>query len=279
MLVRGGRLPVTLITGSASGIGRHLTGVLAREGHRVLATDVSPGALQAAAEDEAWPQDSVETHLLDVREPEDWEAALDAAEERFGPVGLVMNVAGVLKPAWAMDIDPDDIDFHLAVNVKGVVLGTRAAARRMVPRGSGHIVNFGSLASLAPVPGLSLYSTSKFAVRGFSLAAAIELRDQGVAVSLVLPDAVQTPMLDLQVHYEEAALTFSGGRALTVADIGRAVVEEVLPKRPLELTLPAARGIMARAAGNFPAAAAMTRPLLVRVGRQTQARSKSKTGR
>ncbi|MFW5925836.1 MAG: SDR family oxidoreductase [Myxococcota bacterium] len=266
----------TLITGSASGIGRHLTGALARAGHRIAATDVSTDALRAAAEAEGWPEDRVFTQPLDVRDPDAWETALDALEDRFGPVDLVLNVAGVLEPGWVTSIEADDIDFHLSVNVKGLVLGTRTAARRMVERGQGHIVNFGSLASLAPVPGLSLYSTSKFAVRGFSLAAAIELRDEGVAVSLVLPDAVRTPMLDLQVDYEEAALTFSGGRALTVEQIEEALVKEVLPHRPLEVALPVSRGLMARAAGIFPAMAAFTRPLLTRIGRQTQARTKSR---
>ncbi len=136
--------------------------------------------------------------------------------------------------------------------MKGTVLGTRAAARRMVPAGKGHIVNFGSLASLAPVPGLCLYTASKFAVRGFSLAAATELARHGVAVTLVMPDAVQTPMLDLQLEYEEAAMTFSGDRPLTVEDIERVLVERVLPKRPMELTIPLSRGSLARFANAAP---------------------------
>ena len=67
---------------------------------------------------------------------------------------MLLNVAGYLKPAWVQDIELRDIALHLDVNVKGTVLGTRAAARRMLARGRGHIVNIGSLASLAPVPGL-----------------------------------------------------------------------------------------------------------------------------
>jgi NAD(P)-dependent dehydrogenase (short-subunit alcohol dehydrogenase family) len=73
-----------------------------------------------------------------------------------------------------------------------------------------------SPAAFAPVPGLSLYAASKFAVRGFSLAAAQELRRHGVFVTVVCPDAVRTPMLALQRDYPEAALTFSGPRTLGV---------------------------------------------------------------
>ena len=145
----------------------------------------------------------------------------------------------------------------------------------MKPRKRGHIVNIGSLASLAPVPGLSLYSASKFAVRGFTLAAATELERDGIAVSLVMPDAVQTPMLDLQVAYEEAALTFSGDRTLTVEDIERTILDDVLVHRPLEVTVPAGRGFLARVANSAPALSRRLAPALAKRGKAKQARIKS----
>ena len=187
-----------------------------------------------------------------------------------------MNVAGYLKPAYTRDLTAKDLDLHLDVNVKGVVFGTRAAARRMVPAGRGHIINIGSLASLAPVPGLSLYSASKFAVRGFSLAAATELSRHGVAVTLIMPDAVQTPMLDLQLDYDEAALTFSGDRALTVEEIERVIVERVLPDRPMELTVPAGRGSLARIANAAPALSRWLAPVLRGKGLANQKRMRAR---
>jgi 3-oxoacyl-[acyl-carrier protein] reductase len=268
-----------LITGAASGIGKHLTGLLAGHGYGVLATDANAQGLEQAAKDEGWATDQVLSHALDVRDGAQWEQALDALEARFGNIEVLLNVAGVLKPAWVRDIDDRDLELMLDVNVKGVVIGTRAAARRMVPRRRGHIVTFGSLASLAPVPGLSIYSTSKFAVRGFCLAAATELAEHGVAVSLVMPDAVQTPMLDLQVDYEEAALTFSGDRALTVEEIGEAIVHRVLATRPMQLALPPSRAWLARIAGDFPELAQRMRPTLVRAGRRKQERAAARRAR
>lgn len=218
---------------------------------------------------------------LDVRSAEAWDEALDLAERAWGRVDAVMNIAGVLRPAYVKDIAPEDIEFQFSVNVTGTVLGTRAAARRMIPGRAGHIVNFGSLASLAPVPGLALYSATKFAVRGFSLAAAAELREHGVAVSLVLPDAVQMPMLDLQIDHEEAALTFSGERALRVDEIARLVVEDVLPRRPMEVALaaPRSRVFAARLANTAPTAAQVLGPLLIGKGRRAQERLKRERGR
>jgi NAD(P)-dependent dehydrogenase (short-subunit alcohol dehydrogenase family) len=266
---------ILVVTGCASGIGRHLAGALARRGHKLLATDLDEAGLARAANEDGWPEARVRRATLDVRSEAGWDAAMALAERELGEVDVLLNVAGYLKPGWVTDLEVRDIELHFDVNVRGVILGTRAAARRMKERKRGHIVNIGSLASLAPVPGLSLYSASKFAVRGFSLAAATELERHGIAVSLVMPDAVQTPMLDLQVNYEEAALTFSGHRTLTVEDIERTILDHVLVHRPLEVTVPMGRGFLARVANSAPALSRRLAPALAKRGKAKQARMKS----
>jgi len=90
----------------------------------------------------------------------------------------------------------------------------------------------------------------------------------------VMPDAVQTPMLDLQVGYDEAALTFSGSRPLTVEDI-EALIVHVLAKKPMEVTLPTSRGALARLVNSAPALTTQLRPLLAGKGRKEQARIKA----
>jgi 3-oxoacyl-[acyl-carrier protein] reductase len=270
---------IMLLTGCASGIGRHLAGALSARGHVVVATDLDEAGLARAADAQGWDRSRVTLRGLDVRSEQGWDAAVEAAVSAHGRLDVLMNIAGYLQPAYVADIAARDVDLHLDVNVKGVVLGTRAAARRMIAQRAGHIVNIGSLASLAPVPGLSLYSASKFAVRGFTLAAATELQAHGVAVTLVMPDAVDTPMLDKQVPFEEAAMTFSGPRALTVEDIERLIVDTVLPSRPLEVTIPRSRGLLARFANTAPAAVQRLGPRLVELGKRRQARIKGRTGR
>lgn len=262
------------VTGAASGIGRHLVGALERAGHRVIAADLNLDGLARARAEEAWSDLTLATYL-DVTSETDWAAALDFASERTGGVDVLLNVAGVLSPGFVVDVTAADVDRTFQVNVRGVVLGTREAARRMIrDRLPGHIVNFGSLASLSPVPGLSIYCASKWAVRGFTLSAAVELEPHRVAVSLVCPDAVETPMLDLQRSREEAALTFSGSRPLTVAEVSRVVVEQVLPARPLEISIPVARGLLARVGGALPSTAKVLYPLLRKKGADGQKRSR-----
>lgn len=262
------------LTGCASGIGRHLADVLLSRGHTVFATDLDEPALRA----HPWPADRVHLARLDVRDDAAWSRVFADAVRTMGAVDVLINIAGYLLPGYVGDFDADAVHRHLDVNTKGVVFGTSVAARHMLGRGQGHIINIASLAALAPIPGISLYSASKYAVRAFSLAAAQELRTRGVAVTVICPDAVQTPMLDLQVGYREAALTFSGPRVLTVDEIADAVVHRALPGRPLEIHLPRSRALLARLADLFPRTAMALQPLLDRKGRARQ-RAMQRTGK
>jgi 3-oxoacyl-[acyl-carrier protein] reductase len=261
---------VMVVTGAASGIGRHLVGLLAAAGHRLVAADVDRARLRKEARAAAWPESRVLLRALDVRDAAAWPAVIDLAFQTWRRLDVLLNLAGVLRPSYAHAAPASDVDLHLDVNAKGVIHGTRAAAARMVAQGHGHIVNMASLAALAPVPGLSLYVASKFAVRGFSLSVAHELRALGVDVSVVCPDAVWTPMLQPLVTCPEAALAFSGSRVLTVQEVGRVIAERVLRRRPLETVLPRSRGLLARAANLWPGLGLRLAPLLLRRGQARQ---------
>jgi NAD(P)-dependent dehydrogenase (short-subunit alcohol dehydrogenase family) len=260
---------VMVVTGAASGIGRHLVGLLAAAGHRVVAADLDRARLKKEARAAAWPESRVLLRALDVRDAAAWPAVIDVAFQTWRRLDVLLNLAGVLRPSYAHAAPASDVDLHLDVNAKGVIHGTRAAAARMVAQGHGHIVNMASLAALAPVPGLSLYVASKFAVRGFSLSVAHELRPLGVDVSVVCPDAVWTPMLQPLITRPEAALAFSA-RVLTVQEVGRVITERVLRKRPLETFLPRSRGLIARAANLWPGLGLWLAPLLLRRGQARQ---------
>ncbi len=268
------------VTGAASGIGRAVTSYLLRDGWRVVATDVRREALDSAAREENWNTSAALLQTLDVTSKASWEEAIARAEKAFDSIDVGLNVAGILIPGTTLDLEERAIDLHMDVNVKGVVLGTQAFALHMNMRGKpsarGHIVNIGSLASLSPVPGMPLYCASKFAVRGFTLSAAVELAEVGIAVSLVMPDAVQTPMLDLQLDRDESALTFSGSRPLTVEEVAHAIVDVVLKKKPLEITLPPARGALARLANSAPDLSRVLFPMMKKKGLAAQKKARDR---
>ncbi len=256
---------VIIVSGAAGGIGQELVSQLSTSGAIVVATDVDEVALQKVS-----TMTRVQTVACDVRSSEDWENVFHRAMA-LGPVYALINAVGVLKPGYIDKVTAKDIDFHIDINVKGVMLGSAIAAREFKRAGSGHIINIASLAGVAPIPGIGLYSASKFAVRGFTLALAAELREAGVFVTVVCPDAVKTPMLDLQKDYPEAALTFSGSAPLTAKDVATAIVT-TLGSDQAEITLPFWRGVFAKTASALPGLAPMLIDTLRRAGLENQSK-------
>lgn len=248
--------------------------LLSRAGNEVFAVDVDAAGLERSAQAEGWHPSRVVTRRLDVTDATDVERCFDEAVEHLGHVDVAMHVAGTLKPGWVAELDAAAIDRQVDVNIKGVMHGTRVAAAHMAARGSGHIINVASMAALAPIPGISVYCATKYAVRAFSLCASIELRPKGVAVSVICPDAVDTPMLDLQENYEEAAITFSNKSVLTADDVALAMTGPVLRDRPLEVVLPPSRGWLAKAANLAPRGSELLVPIMQRRGRQFQQKRK-----
>lgn len=267
---------IMFVTGAASGIGRCLAGRLLAAGHALVLTGQDLPTLEAIAAADRWPANRAHLRELDVRDVERWRALIDETLARFGRLDVLWNVAGVIQPGYVHESTPEAVSLHLDVNAKGAMFGSQIAASRMVQQGYGHIVNIASLAALAPVPGIALYTASKFALRGFSLALAEELRPHGVAVTTVCPDAVQTPMLDLQIDYREAALTFSGSRQLTVDEVCDVLTGRVLSQRPLEVTLPRHRGWMAKLTNLWPGIARRVGSRLDRQGLARQAAYKAR---
>lgn len=263
---------VVWVTGAASGVGQHLAKVLVEKGYRVVATDLNERQIREVAKDCGWKESQVLICRLDVTQRVDWAAVFNEVMNKWGKVDRLLNVAGYLQPGYIHQTEDVQVDRHIDINLKGVVYGSQLLARNMVRQGYGHIINIASLAALAPIPGIALYSASKFAVRAFSLALAEELRPLGVQVSVLCPDAIKTPMLALQEDYEEAALTFSGNRVLTVQDIERAMFEQVFTKRPLEFVLPWHRGWLAKINNHFPWMSASVSGVLKRKGIRAQAK-------
>ncbi|HYX52884.1 MAG TPA: SDR family oxidoreductase [Candidatus Limnocylindrales bacterium] len=264
-----------IISGAASGIGYELARVLLARGDAVMACDLKlePMAQLSSATTAA---ENLQIRKLDVRDPARWEAIMQEAGSLWPRIDTVMNVAGVMRVGSIEEITPEDVDFHFDINCKGVIHGTQAAFRAMRNQadqnGRGHIINIASLAGISPIPGASLYSASKFAVRGYSLSVMPELKKFGIALTVVCPDAVATPMTAPFHHKPEAALIFSGSRLLQIPEVVRAIVDHGLEKRPVELTMPKSRAILTKLAGALPGLATkLFMESLTKQGRKKQA--------
>lgn len=254
-----------IITGAASGIGRDLAQTLQARADNLILIDRDEKKLQAEFQE----SDKLKIFAGDVSLPALWEEVIGYLADTRSLVSHLINCAGVIRPGFVQEFDLGDIDYHLDTNTKGSILGITLIGRVMKKQGKGHILTVCSLAGLAPVSGLSLYSASKFAIRGFSLAVAPELEAHGVYVSVICPDLVDTPMLALQLDYpEEAVLTFSGPKkVLHPADITKQILK--LMERPRRLVcVPEHRGLLAKLAGSWPRLAELFRKKLERKGKE-----------
>jgi NAD(P)-dependent dehydrogenase (short-subunit alcohol dehydrogenase family) len=132
---------------------------------------------------------------LDVTDPHSFADFLDEVERQLGPIDVLVNNAGIM-PLGGMVDEPDAVTRRvLDINVYGVILGSKLAAQRMVPRRSGHVINVASLAGETYIPGAATYCASKHAVIGFTDTARLECRKAGVKFSVVMPTFVNTELI------------------------------------------------------------------------------------
>jgi 3alpha(or 20beta)-hydroxysteroid dehydrogenase len=182
---------VAIVSGGARGIGGATARAFVAEGAQVVLGDIlaDEGAALAA---ELGP--AALFQLLDVTDPHSWEQAVEAAQSTFGPLTTLVNNAGTVALHTVADVVLEDYERVIAVNQIGVLLGMQAAYRAMSPQGSGSIVNVSSIAAMSAYPGIISYVASKWAVRGMTKAAALEMASNGIRVNSVHPGQIQTAM-------------------------------------------------------------------------------------
>jgi NAD(P)-dependent dehydrogenase (short-subunit alcohol dehydrogenase family) len=183
------------ITGAARGIGRATAQALLGQGMKVAIGDLDEEAARETAA-QLGPEERVIALALDVTDRDSYAAFLDGAEERFGPLDVLVNNAGIMQIGRFIDEDDLTARRMIDINLHGVILGCKLALARMVPRDRGHIVNISSQAGKFGAPGGATYSATKHAVVGLTEAIRGELRLMGahIDVSYVMPYVVNTEL-------------------------------------------------------------------------------------
>jgi NAD(P)-dependent dehydrogenase (short-subunit alcohol dehydrogenase family) len=181
-----------LVTAAGAGMGRAAALAFAREGAKVLATDLNSDSLQALA-----GRDGIDTAALDVTSPE----AVEAFVARTGAVDILFNCAGWVHQGSLAECTLADWDKSFNVNVRSMFLVVKAMLPRMVANGGGVILNMASvLGGEKAAPNRLAYAASKAAVAGFTRALAIDHVKQGIRVNCVCPGTVDTPSLGDRIN-------------------------------------------------------------------------------
>jgi short-subunit dehydrogenase len=181
------------ITGGARGIGRATAKALLDKGMKVALGDLDVDAARATAAELGPRCVGLE---LDVTDRASFASYLDAAAEQIGPIDVLVNNAGIMQVGRFIDEDDLTARRMVDINIHGVILGTKLALERMIPRDHGHIVNISSQAGKFGAPGGATYSATKHAVVGLTEAVRGELRLMGanISVSYVMPAVVNTEL-------------------------------------------------------------------------------------
>jgi NAD(P)-dependent dehydrogenase (short-subunit alcohol dehydrogenase family) len=185
---------VVVVTGAGSGMGRAYARAFAARGARLALNDYDPEALAETVRLLGATQDPrLHAAAFDVSDAAAMQGFADAVEKALGRAHVVINNAGIegaAKPVWATGLDT--YARVMQVNFFGVVNGTKSFLPQLLANGEGAIVNVSSVFGLIAPPNHTDYSASKFAVRGFTQALMVELRDTRVGVHLVHPGGIAT---------------------------------------------------------------------------------------
>jgi NAD(P)-dependent dehydrogenase (short-subunit alcohol dehydrogenase family) len=232
---------VVAVTGAARGIGRATVEALVGAGADVAIGDIDAALARAVAEEIG----GARAYRVDVSDESDFERFLDAVEQDLGPIDVLVNNAGIMPAGPIENEDPRLSERVVAVNLLGVIHGTKHAIRRMKPRRQGHIINMCSATARVPGAGVASYSATKAGVLGFSEAVAQELAGSGVHISVLLPSLVVTEIT-------EGIPVRRGTPVCQPADVAQGVLSVI--RRPrFQLAIPRTAGIVMAIVQALPA--------------------------
>ncbi len=219
---------VTLITGAAQGQGRVQAIMCAKEGAKVVVTDVLADKARMVAEEiRETGQDAISVQL-DVANEADWKAATKIARETYGPITVLVNNAGALERNQIENLTLGQIQTSLNVNATGALLGCKHCIPQMREAGGGSIVNISSTSGMiGATGGYTAYAMSKGAIRLMSRNIAIECAADKIRSNTIFPGPVCTAMIDDMLepeNWKERLRTLPIGRVGEPEDVGYAVI-------------------------------------------------------
>ena len=214
---------VALITGGARGLGRATAEVFLEHGASVLLADVLSEQGEITAQELG---DRARFVRHDVTDEQSWVATVEFCRSEFGRLDVLINNAGIFELGFLEETSVEQFERLVSVNQLGCFLGMRAVVSAMSDVGGGSIVNLASAAGLTGTPGYFAYGMTKWAVRGMTRTAAVELGRLGVRVNAILPGSIDTDMVQVEDTPERRRFfaTLPVARQGEAVDIARAAL-------------------------------------------------------
>ena len=187
---------VAVVTGAGRGIGLEIVRELLARGMTVVAVDVREDLLAELAANLGEPGERIDCRTQDVTDAEGFSALIDEVAEKYGRIDVLVNNAGITRDNLLLRISDEDWETVLKVNLTSAFIGTRAAARHMLRRRDGAIINMASYSGIAGNRGQANYSASKAGLIGLTKTTAKELAGKNVRANAVAPGFIATEMTD-----------------------------------------------------------------------------------
>jgi NAD(P)-dependent dehydrogenase (short-subunit alcohol dehydrogenase family) len=212
------------MTGGGGGLGRCYGVAMAKAGASVAVADIDLAAAQATVDAIRQAGGRAMAVQCDVTQAAAFEHLLDRTEGEFGPLDVLLNIAGMFPRVALVDMTEETWDAVIALNLKSVYLGSRAAIRRMLPRKRGVVVSTASGTGIRGQPKGSAYSASKAAIIGFTRAVSLELKDSGVRINCFGPGATDTPLWRVGKSDEDVKKLLAAGYVYQPDEFSNVVV-------------------------------------------------------
>lgn len=219
---------VAIITGAGSGMGREEALLFAKEGAKVVATDINEAAVQAVANEIQAAGGEAVAFAHNVASEEDWNRIVEAVIAKYGQIDVLVNNAGISFAQGMLDTTIEQWDRVMSINLSSVFLGMKKVIPHMQEKKNGSIVNISSIAGLSGSSGAGAYTASKGGVRLLTKAAAVDYGKDNIRVNSVHPGFIETPMSAEFVNNDQMRAWFLSQTALPRIGQAREVAQAVL---------------------------------------------------
>ena len=214
---------VIIVTGGSGGIGGAVVNRLSESGAEVVSVF-----------NKNHPQYSgknITFYGANLLEAEEWDALIFFVLKKFGRIDVIINCAGCLEPGSFISLSENEIKKMIEINLTSVIIGAHKTLEVFRGHNAGQIINIGSLGGIVPMPFSSIYCATKFALRGFTLSLAEELKGSGIDISLISAGSVITKMLTYEALDEHTAMAFVG-KPISPGKVADCVLRVILKPCP-----------------------------------------------